>query len=107
MNDPFEHLPLHRLKRIDEQVEIINRKLDAVLGKETKIMSALTDLQASTAKFLADVETYKTNVAQKIADAVAADEAGRDVDLKALQTSIDTEDSTLTAATPPAPAPTA
>lgn len=62
---------------------------------ETTIMSALDDLKASVAKFVADVEVYKTNVKQAIADAIAKDEAGQDVSLAELKATVDAADAGL------------
>ena len=72
---------------------------------EKKMDAALADLKASIDGFIATVnalvETHKTTVAEAAAKAVADDDAGEAVDLKALKDTIDAANAALVV--PPAP----
>lgn len=70
--------------------------LAAISQMEYKLMSAFTDLKASIEKYIADVETYKATVNQAIATAIAADDAAEDVDLAALEATVDAANDQLT-----------
>lgn len=69
--------------------------------KDDKLMSALTDLQASWNSFYAAFTAYRKTVDTAVADAIAADEAGEDSALADMKATIDA----ATASLPPQPVP--
>lgn len=78
--------------------------LAAITELKETLMSAFTDLKASVEAYIAAVEAKDNDVAKQIADAVAADEAGEDVDLKALQATVEQARAKVTPpVVPPAP----
>ena len=101
---PPQETPIdHLVKQVDYIAYTLYRTvlpaLERIEKRQENLMTAFTDLKASVETYIAAVEVYKTNVAQKIADAVAADEAGLDTDLKTLQSEVDAAGAALT---PPA-----
>ena len=52
-------------------------------------------LKASVSTFISNFQTYQSSVNAAVAAAVAADEAGNDVDVVALKTAIDAANSTI------------
>ncbi len=60
-------------------------------------MQELEDLKAAVAKFVADVEAYKTNVKTLIDAAIADHDAGIKVDLASLKADIEAEDAKVVA----------
>lgn len=75
----------------------VEKKLDLLLQHTRHIMQELEDLKAAVAKFVADVEAYKTNVKALIDAAIVDHDAGLKVDLVALKAQIDAEDAAVVA----------
>lgn len=76
-----------------------NDTLEAINETRRILMTAFTDLKDAVNKYIADVAIYKANVTQLIADAIAAHDAGEDVDLMALKDAVDVADADLTTPT--------
>lgn len=83
----------HHLNRIELKVDGLYQRLDEL---ETRIMPALDDVKAALAAYAAKVDAYvaaaeahQTTVADAVAAALATEDAGDDVDLNALKTTID------------------
>lgn len=105
MNWPGRHNPAvktplkHIVEVVDWMADRLYRealpRLERVEKAQGTLMSTFTDLKTSVEKYIADVEAYKVNVAQMIADAVVKDDANEDVDLAALKAEVDAAGSSL------------
>lgn len=86
------------LEFLEDWFEHIDRKLNRILAKETRTMSALTDLQTQVAKNTSVEESAVVliqGIAKQLADAIAA---GDPAALTALQVQLDKSATDLAAA---------
>lgn len=88
----FDHELLERIERRVRNIQF------RTIRMENNIMGLREDvdaLKASTSTLLANLATYQASVNQTVAAAVAADEAGEDVDIQKLKSDIDAANATI------------